>query len=92
MVASEKARSTNLNCEVVAMVKHDQSEPLVDVTYCECHSNVETILSVEHYKKVHIPKFLVFAVMFCSFSLSYLQNLFSDSNNVLIVSLEKLVI
>lgn len=39
MVASEKARSTNLNCEVVAMVKHDQSEPLVDVTYCESHSN-----------------------------------------------------
>lgn len=92
MVASEKARSTNLNCEVVAMVKHDKSEPLVDVTYCESHSNVETMLSVEHYKKIHIPKFLVFAVMFSSFSLSYLQNLFLDSNNVLIVSLEKLVI
>lgn len=33
-VASEKARATNMNCEVVAMVKHDKSEPLVDVTYC----------------------------------------------------------
>lgn len=77
MVASEKARSTNLNCEVVAMVKHDKSEPLVDVTYCECHSNIDTVLSVEHYKKVHIPKFVVFAVMFfCSFNLSYLQNLY----------------
>ncbi|TWW65711.1 39S ribosomal protein L53, mitochondrial [Takifugu flavidus] len=35
VVASEKARSTNLNCEVVAMVKHDKSEPLVDVTYLD---------------------------------------------------------
>lgn len=34
LVGSEKARATNMNCEVVTMVKHDQSEPLVDVTYC----------------------------------------------------------
>lgn len=41
LVGSEKARATNMNCEVVTMVKHDQSEPLVDVTYCECPSNHE---------------------------------------------------
>lgn len=41
MVGSEKARATNMNCEVVTMVMHDKSEPLVDVTYCECHSNQE---------------------------------------------------
>lgn len=85
MVASEKARSTNLNCEVVAMVKHDKSEPLVDVTYCESHSNVETVLSVEHYKKVHILKFLVFAVI-----VIIAKSIFRF--NILIVSLEKLVI
>lgn len=33
MVGSEKARSTNMNCEVIAMVKHDKSEPVVDITY-----------------------------------------------------------
>lgn len=33
MVGSEKARSTNMNCEVISMVKHDNSEPVVDVTY-----------------------------------------------------------
>lgn len=36
MVGSEKVRATNVNCELVTMVKHDRSEPLVDVTYCEC--------------------------------------------------------
>ncbi|GAA6230022.1 39S ribosomal protein L53, mitochondrial [Lates japonicus] len=35
MVGSEKARSTNMNCEVIAMVKHDKSEPVVDVTYAD---------------------------------------------------------
>lgn len=33
MVGSEKARATNMNCEVITMVKHDKSEPVVDVTY-----------------------------------------------------------
>lgn len=33
MVGSEKARATNMNCEVVAVVKHDKSSPLVDITY-----------------------------------------------------------
>ncbi|XP_022602728.1 39S ribosomal protein L53, mitochondrial [Seriola dumerili] len=35
MVGSEKARSTNMNCEVISMVKHDMSEPVVDVTYSD---------------------------------------------------------
>ncbi|XP_077405333.1 large ribosomal subunit protein mL53 [Vanacampus margaritifer] len=35
LVGSEKARSTNLNCEVKAIVKHDESEPIVDVTYMD---------------------------------------------------------
>ncbi|XP_061521102.1 39S ribosomal protein L53, mitochondrial [Phycodurus eques] len=35
LVGSEKARSTNLNCEVISMVKHDKSEPRVDVTYVD---------------------------------------------------------
>ncbi|CAB1320631.1 unnamed protein product [Coregonus sp. 'balchen'] len=35
MVGSEKARSTNMNCEVMAEVKHDQSEPLVDITFMD---------------------------------------------------------
>lgn len=33
MVGSEKARATNLNCEVVTVVKHDKSTPVVDITY-----------------------------------------------------------
>lgn len=33
MVGSEKARSTNMNCEVMTVVKHDKSEPVVDITY-----------------------------------------------------------
>ncbi|XP_042363010.1 39S ribosomal protein L53, mitochondrial [Plectropomus leopardus] len=35
LVASEKARSTNMNCEVISVVKHDKSEPVVDVTYID---------------------------------------------------------
>ncbi|KAJ7991602.1 hypothetical protein DPEC_G00285610 [Dallia pectoralis] len=35
MVGSEKARSTNMNCEVIADVKHDQSEPVVDITFID---------------------------------------------------------
>ncbi|XP_010733290.2 large ribosomal subunit protein mL53 [Larimichthys crocea] len=35
MVGSEKVRATNMNCEVVAVVKHDKSEPVVDVTYLD---------------------------------------------------------
>lgn len=35
MVGSEKVRATNMNCEVVAVVKHDRSEPVVDITYCK---------------------------------------------------------
>ncbi|XP_061764477.1 39S ribosomal protein L53, mitochondrial [Nerophis ophidion] len=34
-VGSEKVRSTNFNCEVMATVKHDRSEPVVDVTYVD---------------------------------------------------------
>lgn len=33
VVASEKARATNMNCEVVTVVKHDKSTPVVDITY-----------------------------------------------------------
>lgn len=33
MVASETARLTNMNCEVISTVKHDKSEPVVDITY-----------------------------------------------------------
>ncbi|XP_020360765.1 39S ribosomal protein L53, mitochondrial-like [Oncorhynchus kisutch] len=35
MVGSEKARSTSINCEVMTEVKHDQSEPLVDITFMD---------------------------------------------------------
>ncbi|XP_070778435.1 large ribosomal subunit protein mL53 [Enoplosus armatus] len=34
-VGSEKARATNMNCEVISMVKHDKSEPIVDITYLD---------------------------------------------------------
>ncbi|KAM9838202.1 large ribosomal subunit protein mL53 [Aulostomus maculatus] len=34
-VGSEKVRATNLNCEVKVVVKHDTSEPVVDVTYAD---------------------------------------------------------
>ncbi|XP_047460127.1 39S ribosomal protein L53, mitochondrial [Mugil cephalus] len=35
VVASEKVRSTNMNCEVIPVVKHDKSEPVVDITYVD---------------------------------------------------------
>ncbi|KAF3707425.1 39S ribosomal protein L53, mitochondrial [Channa argus] len=35
IVGSEKARSTNMNCEVITTVKHDKSEPVVDITYID---------------------------------------------------------
>uniref|UniRef100_A0A3Q1HUQ8 Large ribosomal subunit protein mL53 n=1 Tax=Acanthochromis polyacanthus TaxID=80966 RepID=A0A3Q1HUQ8_9TELE len=35
LVGSEKARSTNMNCEVITTVKHDKSEPVVDVTFVD---------------------------------------------------------
>ncbi|XP_051519927.1 39S ribosomal protein L53, mitochondrial [Myxocyprinus asiaticus] len=35
MVGSEKARSTNLNCEVITEVKHDRSEPMIDITFMD---------------------------------------------------------
>ncbi|XP_072226384.1 large ribosomal subunit protein mL53 [Leuresthes tenuis] len=34
-VASDKARSSNMNCEVITTVKHDKSEPVVDITYVD---------------------------------------------------------
>ncbi|XP_040849593.1 39S ribosomal protein L53, mitochondrial [Ochotona curzoniae] len=36
-VSSEKVRSTNLNCSVVADVRHDGSEPCVDVLFGDGH-------------------------------------------------------
>ncbi|XP_030645385.1 large ribosomal subunit protein mL53 [Chanos chanos] len=35
MVGSEKARSTNINCEVTTEVKHDKSEPVIDITFID---------------------------------------------------------
>ncbi|XP_055076488.1 large ribosomal subunit protein mL53 [Misgurnus anguillicaudatus] len=35
MVGSDKARSSNMNCEVVTEVKHDRSEPLIDITFLD---------------------------------------------------------
>ncbi|XP_065328157.1 39S ribosomal protein L53, mitochondrial [Pelmatolapia mariae] len=35
LVGSEKARTTNMNCEVIPVVKHDKSEPIVDITYVD---------------------------------------------------------
>ncbi|XP_066529596.1 39S ribosomal protein L53, mitochondrial [Hoplias malabaricus] len=35
LVGSEKARATNMNCEVITEVKHDQSEPMVDITFLD---------------------------------------------------------
>ncbi|XP_041811817.1 39S ribosomal protein L53, mitochondrial [Chelmon rostratus] len=35
VVSSEKARATNMNCEVMCNVKHDKSEPIVEVTYID---------------------------------------------------------
>uniref|UniRef100_G1T980 Large ribosomal subunit protein mL53 n=2 Tax=Oryctolagus cuniculus TaxID=9986 RepID=G1T980_RABIT len=36
-VSSEKVRSTNLNCSVVVDVRHDGSEPCVDVLFGDGH-------------------------------------------------------
>ncbi|XP_068188393.1 large ribosomal subunit protein mL53 [Antennarius striatus] len=33
MVGSERVKATNLNCEVVTKVKHDKSDPMVDITF-----------------------------------------------------------
>ncbi|XP_059366277.1 large ribosomal subunit protein mL53-like isoform X2 [Carassius carassius] len=33
LVGSEKARATNMNCEVITEVKHDRSEPVIDITF-----------------------------------------------------------
>ncbi|XP_056336082.1 39S ribosomal protein L53, mitochondrial [Danio aesculapii] len=35
MVGSERVRSTNMNCEVITQVKHDRSEPTIDVTFVD---------------------------------------------------------
>ncbi|XP_072530906.1 large ribosomal subunit protein mL53 [Salminus brasiliensis] len=35
LVGSEKARMTNMNCQVITEVKHDQSEPLIDITFLD---------------------------------------------------------
>ncbi|XP_029793515.1 39S ribosomal protein L53, mitochondrial isoform X1 [Suricata suricatta] len=36
-VSSEKVRSTNLNCSVIVDVRHDGSEPCVDVLFGDGH-------------------------------------------------------
>ncbi|KAM6179276.1 large ribosomal subunit protein mL53 [Erethizon dorsatum] len=36
-VSSEKVRATNLNCVVIADVRHDGSEPCVDVLFGDGH-------------------------------------------------------
>ncbi|XP_027031476.1 39S ribosomal protein L53, mitochondrial [Tachysurus fulvidraco] len=35
LVGSEKAKTTNMNCEVIAEVKHDGSEPVIDITFTD---------------------------------------------------------
>ncbi|XP_028673419.1 39S ribosomal protein L53, mitochondrial [Erpetoichthys calabaricus] len=35
LVGSEKTRMTNLNCEVTVNIKHDKSEPVIDVTFVD---------------------------------------------------------
>ncbi|CAN9503950.1 unnamed protein product [Ophioblennius macclurei] len=35
LVGSEKARSTNMNCEVIPVVRHDKSEPVVEVNFTD---------------------------------------------------------
>ncbi|XP_059366276.1 large ribosomal subunit protein mL53-like isoform X1 [Carassius carassius] len=35
LVGSEKARATNMNCEVITEVKHDRSEPVIDITFMD---------------------------------------------------------
>ncbi|KAA0710513.1 39S ribosomal protein L53, mitochondrial [Triplophysa tibetana] len=34
-VGSEKARSSNMNCEVITEVKHDRSESVIDITFVD---------------------------------------------------------
>lgn len=34
-VGSEKARSSNMNCEVITEVKHDRSDSVIDITFGE---------------------------------------------------------
>ncbi|KAG2467097.1 ZBT10 protein, partial [Polypterus senegalus] len=35
LVGSEKTRMTNLNCELTVNIKHDKSEPVIDVTFVD---------------------------------------------------------
>ncbi|KAG5264225.1 hypothetical protein AALO_G00251350 [Alosa alosa] len=35
LVGSERSRATNMNCEVTTEVKHDASEPLIDVSFLD---------------------------------------------------------
>ncbi|XP_043074399.1 39S ribosomal protein L53, mitochondrial [Puntigrus tetrazona] len=35
VVGSEKIKSTNTNCEVITDVKHDRSEPTIDITFVD---------------------------------------------------------
>ncbi|KAK6490613.1 39S ribosomal protein L53 [Huso huso] len=35
VVGTEKARSTNLSCEVTSDVKHDKSDPIIDITFAD---------------------------------------------------------
>ncbi|NP_001004653.1 large ribosomal subunit protein mL53 [Danio rerio] len=35
IVWSDRARSTNMNCEVITQVKHDRSEPTIDVMFVD---------------------------------------------------------
>ncbi|XP_012671859.2 39S ribosomal protein L53, mitochondrial isoform X2 [Clupea harengus] len=35
LVGSEKARGTNLNCEVKTQVKHDSSEPVINIAFSD---------------------------------------------------------
>ncbi|KAI4817679.1 hypothetical protein KUCAC02_011062 [Chaenocephalus aceratus] len=35
VMSSHKVRATNLNCEVISTVKHDRSEPGVEITYLD---------------------------------------------------------
>ncbi|XP_057211093.1 39S ribosomal protein L53, mitochondrial [Triplophysa rosa] len=35
MVGSEKARSSNINCEIITEVKHDRSESVIDITFVD---------------------------------------------------------
>ena len=72
-VSSEKVRSTNMNCEVTSMVKHDRSEPVVDITYGKYYLTMlncvgEVRLCLTHFdfttraftrKYLHEPVFVI---------------------------------